>query len=92
VENSQNFQQILTGSLNVEKFKLIHIFSLYKAQVQVDKGPPHKTSYTESNRRENGKEPWTHWRRGNFPEPNTNGSGSKIYNQQMGTHKTEKLL
>ena len=55
MENSQNFQQILTGSLNVEKFKLIHIFSLYKAQVQVDKGPPHKTRYTETNRRESGE-------------------------------------
>ena len=26
-----------------------------KAQVQVDQGPPHKTRYTESNRRESGE-------------------------------------
>jgi hypothetical protein len=28
-------------------------------QFQVDHGPPHKTRYAESNRRENGKEPQT---------------------------------
>jgi len=28
---------------------------LHKAQVQVDQGPQHKTRYTESNRRESGK-------------------------------------
>jgi hypothetical protein len=28
--------------------------SLYKAQVQVNQGSPHKTRYTESNRRESG--------------------------------------
>jgi hypothetical protein len=27
--------------------------TLYKAQVQVDQGPQHRTRYTESNRREN---------------------------------------
>ena len=32
----------------------------YKAQVQVDQGPQHKARYTESNRRESGKEPQTH--------------------------------
>jgi hypothetical protein len=39
-----------------------------------------KTRYTESNRRESGKEPQTHWHRGIFPEQNTSGSGSKINN------------
>jgi hypothetical protein len=33
---------------------------LYKAQVQVDEGPPHKTRYTETNRRESGEEPQIH--------------------------------
>ena len=33
---------------------------LYKAQVQVDNGPPHKTRYTETNRRESGGKPRTH--------------------------------
>jgi hypothetical protein len=32
----------------------------------VDQGPPHKTRYTESNRRESNKE--SHWYRGTFPE------------------------
>jgi hypothetical protein len=36
---------------------LVIAFTLYKAQVQVDQGPQHKTKYTESNRRESGKEP-----------------------------------
>ena len=31
--------------------------TLYKAQVQVNQGPQHKTRYSESNRRESGKEP-----------------------------------
>jgi hypothetical protein len=33
---------------------------LHKAQVQVDQGLQHKTRYSESNRRETGKEPQTH--------------------------------
>ena len=37
----------------------IHI-SLYKAQVQVDQGYPHKTRYTEAYRGKSGEEPWTH--------------------------------
>jgi hypothetical protein len=43
-----------TGDQHVEECKLIHFISLYKAQVQVDQGPPHKIRYTESNRRESG--------------------------------------
>jgi hypothetical protein len=39
---------------------------LYKAQVQMDQGPQHKTRYIESNRRESGKEPLTHGH-GKFP-------------------------
>jgi hypothetical protein len=35
---------------------------------QVDQGAPHKTRYTESNRRESGEKPRTHGHRGNFPE------------------------
>jgi hypothetical protein len=31
--------------------------TLHKAQVQVDQEPQHKTGYSESNRRESGKEP-----------------------------------
>ena len=80
MENSQNFQQILTGSLNVEKFKLIHIFSLYKAQVPVDQGPPHKTRYAETNRKESGEDPPAHGHRGDFPEQNTKNLSSKIKN------------
>jgi hypothetical protein len=33
---------------------------LYKAQVQVDQGPQHKTRYTETNRKESGEEPPAH--------------------------------
>jgi hypothetical protein len=47
----------LTSRLHLEQYKLIHFISLYKAQVQGDQGPPHKTRYTESNRRESGKHP-----------------------------------
>ena len=40
---------------------------MYKAQIQVDQGPPHKTRYTETYRGESGEEPWTHEHRGKFP-------------------------
>jgi hypothetical protein len=40
-----------------EECKLTILTSLYKARVQVDQGPPHKTRYTESGRKESGKEP-----------------------------------
>ena len=39
-----------------QEIKFIFV-TLHKAQVQVDQGPQHKTRYTESNRRESGKEP-----------------------------------
>ena len=42
------------------------LISLYKAQVQVDQEPPHKTRYTETSRTESGNEPQTH-------EPQTQG-------------------
>ena len=53
---------------HVEECKLIILISLYKAQVQVNQGPPHKTMYAESNRSESGKESQTHLHRGKFPE------------------------
>jgi hypothetical protein len=55
----------LTGCLYVEKWNRPIFVTLHKAQVQVNQGPQHKIRYTESNRRESGKEPWTHWHRGN---------------------------
>jgi hypothetical protein len=45
----------LTGSMHVQKCKLIHSYFPVQAQVQVDQGPQHKARYTESNRREKGK-------------------------------------
>ena len=59
------------------------LFSLYKAQVQLDQGPPHETSYSETNRRVIGEGPRTHGHRGNFPEQNTNSLCSKIKNWHM---------
>jgi hypothetical protein len=44
----------------VRRDHLPMFLSLYKAQVHVDQGPPHKTRYTESNRSERVKEPRTH--------------------------------
>ena len=41
-----------------------------------------KTRYTESNRREIGKEPWTSWHSTKFPEQDTNDLGSKINYRQ----------
>ena len=67
-----------TGGQHVEKCKSIHSYLLYKAQVPVDQGFPHKNRYTESNRKESREEPQAH--RGNFPEKNTNSLCSKIKN------------
>jgi hypothetical protein len=40
---------------------------LYKAQVPVNHGHPHKTRYTETNRGESGEEPRIDWHRGKVP-------------------------
>jgi len=69
-----------------------NLIALYKAQVHVDQEPPHKIRYTQTNRRKSGEEPQTHGNRGKFPEQNTNGLCSMIKNQQMGPHKTARLL
>ena len=53
----------------------------------MDQGLPHKTRYTETNRRKGGEEPGTQGHRGKFSEQNTNGLFSKIKNLQMGPHK-----
>ena len=45
------------------------LINLHKAKVQVDQEPQHKTRYSESSRRQSGKE--THKHRINFPEQNT---------------------
>ena len=39
---------------------------LQKTQIQLDQGGQHKTRYTDSNKRESGKEPWTHWHGAKF--------------------------
>jgi hypothetical protein len=44
-----------TGCQHVQECKLIHTFSLYKAQVQVDQEPPYKTRYTETIEEKVGK-------------------------------------
>jgi hypothetical protein len=69
-----------TEGQHVEKCKLTILISLYKAQVPVDQRPPHKTIYTESNRKGSEKDPGTHEHRGNFPEQNSNGFFSNIMN------------
>ena len=56
------------------------LISLYKAQIQVNQGPPHKTRHTEINRKESEEEPQAHEHRGNFPEQNNNSLCSKIKN------------
>jgi hypothetical protein len=40
-----------------EECKLTRTYLLHKTQVQVDQGPPHKTRYTESNRKESEEGP-----------------------------------
>ena len=42
------------------------LIPLYKAQVQVDQGLPHKTSYTETNKRKSGGKALSTWAQGKF--------------------------
>jgi hypothetical protein len=56
----------LTGSYYVENENRAIFVALHKAQGQVDQRPQHKTRYTESNRRESGKEPPTYGHGGSF--------------------------
>ena len=76
---------MVTWSLTKE-LKLSPI-SVYKAQVQVDQGPPHKTRYIDSNRKESEEESWVYGCKGKFPEQNNNRLCSKIKNWQMGLDK-----
>jgi hypothetical protein len=46
----------------------------------VHQGPPHKTRYTETKRRELGEELQKHGHRAKFPEQNRDGLCSKINN------------
>ena len=49
----------------MQKSKNKSIFvNFHKSQVQMVQGPQLKTRYTESNRRESGKETRTHWHEG----------------------------
>ena len=66
----QHFQQMVLVQLvvSMQKNAISPILnSLYKAQVQLDQGPPQKTRYTETNRRESEKEPQIHECKGIFP-------------------------
>ena len=79
----QHFQQMGLVQLAIsiqENENQSMLISMYKAEVQVNQGPPHKTRYPESNRRESGEKAQTHGHRGEVPEQNTNGLCSKIKN------------
>lgn len=51
---------------------------LDNTEVQVDQGSDHEPRYIESDRRESGKQPKTHWQMGKISEQNDNGSSSKF--------------
>ena len=44
------------------------LISLYKAEVQVDRGPPQKNTYTETNGKESREDPISHEHEGNFSD------------------------
>jgi hypothetical protein len=67
------------------------ILFVYKAQVQVNQGPPHKMRNTESNRRECGEDPRTHGHSEFFPDEDTGVLCIKIKIRQMGPHKIAML-
>jgi hypothetical protein len=67
------------------------LFSFYKAEVYVDQETTHITRDTETYRGESGEKPQKYVQRGKIPEKNSNCICCKIENQQMGSHKNEKL-
>jgi hypothetical protein len=69
-----------TGGYHVEECKSTHFISLYKVQIQFDQGPPYKTRYTETNRREIGEEPLAHEHSRKLPEQNASSLCSLIKN------------
>jgi hypothetical protein len=60
--------------------------------VQEDQRSPHKSRYTETNRKVSVKVPQTEGHRRKFPEYKKNSLCPKIKNQQMGPHELAKLL
>jgi hypothetical protein len=80
-------------SQHLEECTMINSYLLYKAQVQVNQGPPHKFRYTENNRSKSG-ESFEHMSTvENFlNRKNTNVICSKINNRQVGLYKIPKLL
>ena len=83
MEKGQHFQQMELAQLVVSMEKnanLSILISLYKAQGQVDQGPPQNTRYIETYRGESGEEPQAHGHRRKFPEQNINSLCSKIKN------------
>jgi hypothetical protein len=83
-----------TNGAGSTAYRSTHIdpFLFPYTKFKVNQGSPHKTRYTETNRRKGGEEPWTHGHRGKIPEQNTSGLCSKINNRQMGPHKISKLI
>jgi hypothetical protein len=60
------------------KMKVDPYVTLHKVQFEIDQLPQHKTRYTDSNKRESGKESRTHLHGVKFPKQDSNDSGSKI--------------
>ena len=81
-----------TGGQHVAEYKLIHSYLPVQVQVQVDQGPPHKTKYTESNRRESGETPRTHGHRENFSEQTPVAYALRSRIDKWEPHKIAKLL
>jgi len=81
-----------TGGKHVEECKLIHSYCTVQSLSLSGSKTSHQTRYTQTNRRKGGKDSRSPERLGKFPEQSTNGLYSKIKNQQMGLHKTSKLL
>ena len=65
-----------TGSYYVEKYTSLSLCAKLKSKWIKDLHI--KPRLIDTNRRESGEEPQTHWHRGNFSHENTNGLCSKI--------------
>jgi hypothetical protein len=57
----------------------------------MDQGPQHETRYTESNRRESGKDSETQRHRGKFPKQNSNGSVLKSRSEKWNLMKLKSF-
>jgi hypothetical protein len=79
-KKNTTFSTFSTGGQHVEKYKLIHAYPPVQSSNPSGSRSPHKTIYTEFNKKETEGKPQTHGHRGKVPEQNNNGVCQELTN------------